>query len=345
MASPLRDLGLRIPVIAAPMAGGATTPAMVIAASRAGGLGFLAAGYKSPEAVQAEISDVRGASIPFGVNVFAPNPVPITVQDYRRYAAEVQREADRFGIVVPADPVDDDDAFAAKVDLLLSSPVPVVSFTFGIPGGEVIRALQKAGTTVIQTVTSLPEAEHAAAAGVDMLAVQGGNAGGHSGTFTPDRAPVHTPLAELIQQVTRSVPLPVIAAGGLATAESVAEVIRAGAEAVAVGTVLLRADESGASATHQAALSDPSRTQTVITRAFTGRPARGLRNGFIDRYESLAPLGYPAIHHLTSPMRKAAAAADEPDLVHLWAGTGFRHAHQEPTAQILSRLAGAQTLK
>ena len=106
-----------------------------------------------------------------------------------------------------------------------------------------------------------------------------------------------------------------------------------------VGTVLLRADESGASETHQAALTDPSRTETVITRAFTGRPARGLRNKFIDTYEPRAPLGYPAIHHLTSPLRKAAAAAGEPDLVHLWAGTGYRHAPKEPTEQILSRLA------
>ena len=104
--------------------------------------------------------------------------------------------------------------------------------------------------------------------------------------------------------------------------------------------MLLRADESGASATHQAALTDPSRTQTTVTRAFTGRPARGLRNGFIDTFEALAPLGYPAIHHLTSPLRKAAAAAGEPDLVHLWAGTGYRHARKAPTAEILSGFVG-----
>ena len=133
MTSPLTNLGLSIPVIAAPMAGGATTPAMVIAAARAGGIGFLGAGYKTPESLRAEISAVRDASIPFGVNVFAPNPVPITVESYRRYAAAVQREADRFGLILPADPVDDDDAFGAKIDLLLSSPVPIVSFTFGLP--------------------------------------------------------------------------------------------------------------------------------------------------------------------------------------------------------------------
>jgi NAD(P)H-dependent flavin oxidoreductase YrpB (nitropropane dioxygenase family) len=340
MTSPLSNLGLNIPVIAAPMAGGATTPAMVIAAAHAGGLGLLAAGYKTPESLQAQISAVQNESIPFGVNVFVPNPVPITAESYRIYAAAVQREADRFGLSLPEEPTDDDDAFGAKVDLLLSNPVPLVSFTFGIPEVDVIRALQKVGTTVVQTVTSAHEAELAAAAGVDMLAVQASIAGGHSGTLTPDRTPEPIPITDLITQVTSRVSLPVIAAGGLATPEGVAAVLRAGAEAAAVGTVLLRADESGASAIHQAALVDPARTETVVTRTFTGRPARGLRNGFIDDFEALAPLGYPAIHHLTSPLRKAAAAAGEPDLVHLWAGTGYRHARRDSTAAILAHLAG-----
>lgn len=340
MTSPLTNLGVGLPVLAAPMAGGPTTPAMVIAASRAGSLGFLAAGYKSAEQTQAEIAAVRDASIPFGVNVFAPNPVPIDVESYRRYAVAMQREADRFGITLPADPIDDDDAFEAKIDLLTSDPVPIVSFTFGLPADSVIRALQKAGTSVVQTVTSPAEAELAAAAGVDMLAVQAGNAGGHSGTFTPDHLPEAVPIGDLIGRVKSAVSLPVIAAGGLATPGDVAGAIGAGAVAAAVGTVLLLADESGASATHRAALADPARTQTVITRAFTGRPARGLRNAFIERYETAAPLGYPAIHHLTSPLRKAAAGAGESDLVHLWAGTGYRNARQEPTEAILTRLAG-----
>lgn len=340
MTSALANLGLRIPVIAAPMAGGATTPAMVLAAARAGGLGLLAAGYKTAEGLLAEISSVQQESIPFGVNVFAPNPVPITVESYGRYAAAVQREADRFGLTLPTEPIEDDDAFKAKIDVLLSNPVPLVSFTFGIPDGDVIRALQKAGTTVVQTVTTDHEAQSAAAAGVDMLAVQAVVAGGHSGTLTPDRMPDPVPITDLITQVAGSVRLPLIAAGGLSTPEDVAGVLRAGAEAAAVGTVLLLADESGASATHRAALTDPARTDTVLTRAFTGRPARGLRNRFIDDFESSAPLGYPAIHHLTGPLRKAAAAAGEADLVHLWAGTGYRHARQESTVAILTRLGG-----
>lgn len=339
MTSPLTNLGLSNPVIAAPMAGGATTTAMVIAAARAGSLGLLAAGYKTPEALAAEMVAVQSESIPFGVNVFAPNPVPISADSYHSYASAMQREADRFGLTLPPEPIEDDDAFAAKIELLLSNPVPVVSFTFGIPDTGVIAALQKAGTTVVQTVTSLPEAELAAAAGVDMLAVQASVAGGHSGTLTPDRLPETVPLVDLITQLTTRVPLPAVAAGGLVTPQEVAAVLRAGATAAAVGTALLRADESGASATHRAALTDPARTETVLTRAFTGRPARGLRNRFIDDFEVSAPLGYPAIHYLTSPLRKAAAAAGEPDLVHLWAGTGYRHTRTKSTAAILTDLA------
>lgn len=337
--TPLNNLGLTVPVLAAPMAGGATTAAMVIAAARAGSLGLLAAGYKSADTVRDEIAAVRQASVPFGVNIFAPNPVPITSADYHRYAAEIQREADRFGITLPAEPIDDDDAFGAKIDLLLSDPVPVVSFTFGVPDAKLVRALQRTGTTVIQTVTTAEEADVAAAAGVDMLAVQAAAAGGHSGTLRPDRLPADIPIGDLVQQVRGAVALPVLAAGGLSTPTDVRDVLAAGAEAAVVGTALLLADESGASATHQRALTDPARPETVFTRAFTGRPARGIRNHFIDTYEASAPLGYPAIHHLTSPLRKAAAAAGEPGIVHLWAGTGYADAMMEPTATILTRLA------
>ena len=130
-----------------------------------------------------------------------------------------------------------------------------------------------------------------------------------------------------------------IAAGGIADAAGVAAAIAAGADAVAVGTLLLRADEAGTSATHRAALADPARAGTVLTRAFSGRPARGIRNEFTDRYSAVAPYGYPALHYLTSPMRRAAAAAGDPERLHLWAGTGYRHATAEPAAAILRRLA------
>jgi NAD(P)H-dependent flavin oxidoreductase YrpB (nitropropane dioxygenase family) len=335
----LEQFGISIPLVAAPMAGGPTTPAMVLAANQAGALGMLAAGYKTVEAVEAELKKIRAEAIPFGINVFAPNPLPVDPDRYRDYAAIVQKEADQFGLTLPAEPIEDTDKFDEKIALLLDDPVPMVSFTFGIPPHDVITALKKANSVVVQTVTTADEAAQAHEAGVDMLAVQAAAAGGHSGTLSPRQPVTPVPIVDLVKSIVARVPLPVLAAGGLATPAAVAEVIRAGATAAAVGTVLLRATESGASATHREALTDPAYTETVITRAFTGRPARGLRNAFIDAHEAEAPLGYPAIHYLTSPLRKAAAAAGKPDYVHLWAGTGYRHATAEPAADILRRLA------
>jgi NAD(P)H-dependent flavin oxidoreductase YrpB (nitropropane dioxygenase family) len=335
----LTQFGMSIPLIAAPMSGGPTTPAMVSAATQAGGLGLLAAGYKTVEAIEAEIKAVRAEGIPFGVNVFAPNPLPVDPDSYRTYAAIIQREADQFGLILPPEPIEDTDKFDEKIALLLDDPVPMVSFTFGIPLPSVIDALRQAGSVVVQTVTTSEEAAQARDAGVDMLAVQAAVAGGHSGTLTPHRPVTPVPLVDLVEQIVATVGLPVLAAGGLATPDAVAGVIRAGATAAVVGTVLLRATESGASATHQAALTDPARTETVLTHAFTGRPARGLRNAFIDAHEAEAPLGYPALHYLTTSLRKAAAASGKPDYVHLWAGTGYRYATAEPTSDILRRLA------
>jgi NAD(P)H-dependent flavin oxidoreductase YrpB (nitropropane dioxygenase family) len=335
----LSDLGVITPVLAAPMAGGATTPALVAAAAGAGSLGFLAAGYKSADAVAEQIAAVRDAGVLFGVNVFVPNPLPVDVAAYREYARVIGPEAERLGVELPAEPREDDDEWKAKIDLLLAAPVPLVSFTFGLPERPVIAALRRAGTVVVQTVTSVAEAAAAADAGVDALAVQGSGAGGHSGTFTPREPSDPLPLPELVARIRAAVTVPLVAAGGLGTPEQVAEAVRAGAEAAMVGTVLLRTDESAAAAVHREALADPAFRETVVTRAFTGRPARGLRNRFVDDYEAAAPFGYPAVHHLTGGLRRAAAAAGDAQVLHLWAGTGFRHAGAEPAGRTLTRLA------
>jgi nitronate monooxygenase len=341
--TPLSGLGLRLPLIAAPMAGGPSTPALVLAAARAGGLGFVAGGYKTPEILAEQIAAVRG--VPFGVNLFAPDPVPVDRERFRRYARALQAEADEFGLrVADAEPVEDDDHWRDKVGLLLAEPVPVVSFTFGIPPADVVAALRRAGTVVVQTVTSAAEARAATEAGVDVLVVQASAAGGHSGTLTPAVVPPEIPLTELLARVRRETALPLLAAGGLATAGGVAEALRAGAVAAVVGTVLLRTAESGASAPYREALADSARVGTVVTRAFSGRPARALRNLFVDRYDAVAPAGYPAVHHLTTPLRRAAAAAGDPERINLWAGTGHRHASNAhasnaPAAQVLTGLA------
>jgi len=262
------------------------------------------------------------------------NPTP------EQLAKFIQVEADRYGITLAdGEPVEDDDYFEDKIDLLLASPVPVVSFTFGFPTPGVIKALRAAGSLVVLTVTSEAEALLAVDAGADLLVVQSSAAGGHSGTLTPLQVPAETPITELIAQIRHRTSVPLLAAGGLATSADVAAALRAGADAAVVGTVLLRTEESGASAPHKAALADTSRGNTVVTRAFTGRPARALRNEFIDRYDAQAPIGYPAIHHLTNPMRKAAVAQADPERMHLWAGTGYRHATEEPAGVVLSRLA------
>ncbi|WP_436790044.1 NAD(P)H-dependent flavin oxidoreductase [Yinghuangia sp. YIM S10712] len=340
MASPLTGLGLETPVLAAPMAGSPTTPELVVAAAGAGGLGFLAAGYKTAEAVEAQIARVRAAGVGFGVNLFAPNALPVDPGAFSAFARAIAPAARAYGLdTAGARIVEDDDHWADKVDLLLSSPVPVVSFTFGVPEPGIVAALRTAGTLVVQTVTSPVEARAAVEAGVDVLAVQASAAGGHSGTWTPQHMPPGVPLPDLVRAVRNAVSVPLVAAGGIATADDVTEALAAGAAAVMVGTALLRADEAGTSAPYRAALADPAARRTVVTRAFTGRPARALSNDFTDRYSDLAPYGYPALHHLTSPMRGAATTANDPEHINLWAGTGYRHATAEPAAQILDRLA------
>lgn len=343
MSSPLTTLGLTIPVLAAPMAGGPTTPDLVVAAARAGGLGFLAGGYKSTDVLAEQIRQVRAAGTVFGVNLFAPNPVPVDGAAFRDYARAIAEEGREYGVdLLDVAVTEDDDRWREKIDLLLGDPVPLASFTFGIPEPSVVAALRAAGTVVVQTVTSATEARRAAEAGVDALAVQASAAGGHSGTLTPDVIPAAVPITDLIAQVRAAVSLPLVAAGGLATTDAVAAALHAGAEAAMVGTVLLRADEAGTSAPFRAALAErPSRGETLVTRAFTGRPARALRNRFTDRYSGIAPAGYPAVHYLTSPMRKAAAAAGDPERINLWAGTGYREATAEPAGRILARLASS----
>ncbi|MCW2497918.1 nitronate monooxygenase [Jatrophihabitans sp.] len=334
----LTDLGVTNPVLAAPMAGGPTTPELVIAAARAGSLGFLAGGYK-PAAALAEQLEAT-AAVTVGVNLFAPNPLPVQRSAYDRYRDELRPDAERYGVELPEEPVEDDDAWRDKIDLLLASPVPVVSFTFGIPEAAVVEALHRAGSLLVQTVTSADEARQAADAGLDALAVQGSSAGGHSGTLTPQKPLAIRPLTELLTEIGHATDLPRIAAGGLTSAAEVAVALRL-AVGVAVGTALLLAPEAGTSAAHRAALTGPSRAGTVLTRAFTGRPARALPNRFVHDHDASAPLGYPALHHLTRPLRAAAAAAADPELVNLWAGTGYHAAIAKPAEEILGGLAAA----
>ncbi|GAA1469301.1 nitronate monooxygenase [Nocardiopsis exhalans] len=324
------------PILQAPMAGGTSTPALVHAVSGAGGLGWLAAGYLSVQALAEQIDAVRelGTEV-FGVNVFVPSGSPAHAPLIEYYRAELAEDARRRGVEVgPA--TYDDDAWEAKLDLLVSASVPVVSFTFGCPSAAVLERLRIAGKATVVTVTTVGEALTAVARGADGVCVQGAEAGGHRATFDPAHGDDRT-LLELLPEVVRAVEVPVIAAGGLMTGTDIATARAAGAAAVQLGTAFLRCPESGAQAAHKAALADPTFGKTALTWAFTGRPARGLSNRFMREHGG-APAAYPEVHHMTKPLRAAAARAADPEGMALWAGTGFRQAGELPAADLVAKL-------
>jgi nitronate monooxygenase len=332
----LRDLA--VPIIVAPMAGGPSTPELAAAGGNAGGVGFVPAGYLSAEVFAERIAKARSLTTgPVGANLFAPQPSAGTAAAIEAYAAALAPEAERYGAELGA-PRFDDDAWAAKLDVLLDLRPEVASFTFGVPSAQECKRLRDAGIATVGTVTSLSEAQAAVAAGVDVLAAQGPSAGGHRGTFDPSAQPASEPLEQLLAALKAAVDLPVIAAGGLSTAEDIRRVMGAGAVAAQLGTAFLLADEAGSSPVHRAALKDPQFTETVVTRSFSGRYARGLRNRFIDQHEAEAPFGYPEVHYLTSPVRAAAVRAGDPHGVNVWAGTGFRDAKAAPVAEIVENL-------
>jgi nitronate monooxygenase len=186
-------------------------------------------------------------------------------------------------------------------------------------------------------VTSAAEARQAASLQPDALAVQSSDAGGHSATFTPAVPAQPAGIEALLASVRVVTDLPLIAAGGIGTCERVRDVIASGAAAVMVGTALLRTDECGAGPAQKQAMTEDR--GTVVTRAFSGRPARALRNEFTERHSARAPLGYPAIHHLTSAMRAAATKAGDAERINLWAGTEYRFASSGSAAGVVTELA------
>ena len=332
---------LQVPIVGAPMAGGPSTPGLVAAVVNAGGLGFLAAGYLTPEKLAADIAAVRGfGTKTFGVNLFVPEDGQVLdTEDIARYRALLQPYADDLGVELPSDSalVDNiDDYWAEKLDIVESEAIPVVSFTFGCPSADIISRLHDAGSAVTVTVTNEKDARTAVDAGADSLCVQGPDAGGHRSTFRVDAESSDIALDELIPAVRRAVSVPLVAAGGITTASDVRRVLGYGAVAAQVGTALLRSPEAGTKPAHAAALVDPQFTETVVTRAFSGRPARALRNKFVDRFDTGSSRQYPAVNTLTGGIRKA--AANDPHGINLWAGAGHRSASANPVARIIDEL-------
>jgi nitronate monooxygenase len=324
------------PIVQAPMAGGPSTPELAIAVCEAGGLGFLAAGYRKPEDVREEIEAVRaGTDRPFGVNLFVPSPEPAEPGGLRGYLRELEAEAQRHGVAV-GEPRYEDDGWEDKLRLVCDERVAVTSFTFGCPSSEVVERLHGAGVAAWVTVTSVEEAVQAQRAGADALVVQGSEAGGHRGGFTDDDESIAIGLLALLRLVAGRVPLPLVATGGIADGAAVAAVLCAGAGAAQVGTALMLSPEAATNEAQRAILAKSAPTR--LTRAFTGRLARGIVNRFMVEHTSTAPTAYPEIHHATGPIRAAARKRGDPEAFNLWAGEAHELAQPIPAGEIVSKM-------
>ncbi|HET8768892.1 MAG TPA: nitronate monooxygenase [Pedococcus sp.] len=326
----------RHPVVVAPMAGGPTTVELAVAAARGGAFPVLAGAYLAPERLRDDIASFRdGSPAPFGVNVFVPSPNPPSV------AADVMAYAELLAPWAAAAGVDlgearwDDDAYAAKVDVLVAAASPLVSFSFGWPSAEDVGRLHDVGTDVWCTVNQPEEADWAVELGADGLVAQGWEAGAHRGGPV-DSGQEQPGTLDLVRALRSRTDLPVMAAGGFATGTDGATALAAGATAAAYGTAFLLCPEAGTSAVHRHAL--VHRRGTTVTRAYTGRSARALVTSWTELYGEAAPAAYPHVHHLTAPLRAHGRATGEAELVNLWAGTGHDRARELPAEELARTL-------
>jgi nitronate monooxygenase len=377
MSTASRVLASRVPVVAAPMAGGPSTGQLAAAVSRAGGIGFLAAGMRPVQQLVQDVADTRGAlesvtGAVFGVNLFVPEPANTAVpaerkapgsearrrraESVRQYRSSLLAEARRLGVELPGrDALDPDamDGWDAKLEAAEAGAWPLVTFTFGLPERSVFNRLHAAGAILGVTVTSAGEAIRALDHGADLLCVQGPESGGHRSVHDPAAEPGTTPLRALLAEVRAAVGtgaghgVPLLAAGGIMDAGGVREVLAAGATAAQCGTAFLLAREAGTSALQRTALEqaasgsgfvhDDGSADTALTRAYSGRWARGLENRFMREHAD-APAAYPEVNALTGPLRKAATAAGDGESVNLWAGVGAAGVRAAPAAEIVRGL-------
>jgi nitronate monooxygenase len=328
----LDELG--VPIVLAPLGGGPSTPRLTAAVSNAGGLGVLASAYLTAAQTEQRLAETRAATDkPFGVNLFAPVAGPAPWDLYADYVEDLRAWAAARGAEI-GEPRFSDDDWNAKIEMLLRAPVPLVTFAFGCPSAQTLGRLREVGSEIWVTVTTPQEAAQAAAAGTDALIVQGSEAGRHRAGFGDGDEPA-LGLLSLLQLVRAEVKTPLVAAGGIATGAAIAAVLAAGARAAQMGTAFMLATEAGTPDMHRDALR--SSTPTELTRAFTGRLARGIRNRFIFEHRD-APDAYPEIHYATAPLRRQARERGEADAVNLWSGETHQLARELPAGEILRQL-------
>lgn len=337
-------LGLTHPIIQAPMAGGATTVELVAAVCEAGALGFIAAAYLTPPQIAGVAHELRArTSRPFGINLFAPLPVPDAPRDAGPALERLAPFHKELGLPPPTLPVIEVDLFREQLAAALESGASVFSFTFGILPAKAVMAIKNRGMFLIGTATTVEEARALETAGVDAVVAQGSEAGAHRGSFAVDFGAAMVGTLALVPQVADAVTVPVIASGGIMDGRGIAAALALGASAVQMGTAFLTCDEAGIPQVHKEAILKAREHETRITRAFSGRPARGIVNRLmteIDRADAPeAILPFPLQNTLTRPLRSAAAKQGRAEYLSLWAGQGVRLARRQSAANLIARLA------
>jgi nitronate monooxygenase len=335
-----RSLGIEHPIVLAPLGGESASAALVAAVSKAGGLGILGGAYMTPGRIGEVLAEIRALTDkPFGVNLFCPLAWQRNAAKEAAFIERLSGYHAELGMPPVQVPEKFEEDFEAQFEAVLKNPPAVFSFTFGDLGHERIQALQQRGVKVWGTATQVREAVHLAALGVDGIVAQGAEAGAHRGTFMGSLVEGLVGTIALIPQVVDAVKVPVIAAGGIADARGVAAVQALGASAAAAGTVFLLADECPISAAYREALQQGEDHQTVMTRAFSGRWARGLENRFMREYANADLPDFPIPNALTRPLRQAAGKAGKAEFLSLWAGQAVAMAERTSAANIVAKLA------
>jgi len=337
----LKTIGIKIPIIQAPMGGGLTTPELVAAVGNAGALGSLAAAYLTPQQILEEVRGIRALTDkPLNINLFAggyelkagPDPGPML-----SLLGEVH---ELLGLPAPALPSLPPDPFPSQFEAVLEARPAIFSFTFGIPSSDAFTRLKQRGILAIGTATTVEEARRLETAGVAAVVAQGAEAGAHRGTFLASFESSMIPTLDLVGAIAGAVSVPVVASGGLMDGRDIARTFALGASAAQLGTAFLACPESGTPEAYRRAILSARGDTTVITRAFSGRPARGLRNLFIDKLNNKQYyiLPYPLQNALTRPMRTSAARRNDAGFLSLWAGQGVTRARALPAAELIQRL-------
>ncbi len=333
--------GIEHPIVQAPMAG-ASTPAMAIAVSNAGGLGSLGCALMSPDELRAAAAEVAaGSNRPINFNFFVHQAPDLSGYDAAPMQAALAPYYAEYGLGEPPAPEPAGGGFNESVlEALLACAPKVVSFHFGLPGPTAIEALKSAGVVLIGCATSVAEARALETGGMDAIVAQGTEAGGHRGAFIGSPSENDMSVMALTPQMVDAVSVPVIAAGGIFDGRGVAAAFMLGASGAQIGTAFLRAPESAVSALHKHALAKSADNATRLTRLFSGRPARSVRNRLIDELAGHegATAPFPTQRSLVAPLAKAAAERGAPDFMPLWSGQSGPRALETPTAEIFARI-------